>query len=133
MVMDTGFNSEQNRRTLQGAGDAFIIGERMRLGKDGTLPEALTRPGRYRKLSNGLRVKEVITNKASVTRRRFVIVHNPEQAERDEAKRTEITREAERRIAALGDLSGKSHTKAVCDLRAHKVFGKYLRQLKGGG
>ena len=48
MVMDTGFNSAENRRTLQGAGDAYIIGEKMRLGKGGTLPEALTRAGRYK-------------------------------------------------------------------------------------
>src|SRR5690625_206974 len=132
MVMDTGFNSEQNRRTLQGAGDAFIIGERMRLGKDGTLPEALTRPGRYRELSNGLRMKEVITNKGSVASRRFIVVHNPEQATRDEAKRSEIIAEAERRIQALGDLTGAKHTKAVYDLLAHKVFGKYLREQKNG-
>src|SRR5690625_1147428 len=132
MVMDTGFNSEQNRRTLQGAGDAFIIGEKMRLGKDGALPEALSRPGRYKTLPNGLRVKEVITNKGSVTARRFVVVHNPEQAMRDEGKRDDIIREAERRIEALGDLTGKQHTKAVCDLLAHKVFGKYLREQKNG-
>ena len=132
MVMDTGFNSEENRRTLQGAGDAYIIGEKMRLGKDGKLPEALSRPGRYKTLANGLRIKEVITNKDSVTARRFVIVHNPEQEERDAAKRAEIITEAQRRIEALGDLTGKSHTKAVCDLRAHRVFGKYLRELKNG-
>lgn len=132
MVMDTGFNSEENRRTLQGAGDAYIIGEKMRLGRNNTLPEALTRPGRYKTLGNGLRIKEVITNKGSVTSRRFVIVHNPEQAERDEAKRDDIVAEAQRRIAALGDLTGKAHTKAVCDLRAHRVFGKYLRELKNG-
>lgn len=132
MVMDTGFNSAENRRTLQGAGDAFIIGEKMRLGRDGTLPEALTRAGRYKTLANGLRVKEVITNQGSVAARRFVVVHNPEQAERDEMKRNDIIAEAERRLAALGDLSGKSHTKAVCDLRAHKVFGRYLRELKSG-
>ncbi len=35
-------------------------------------------------------------------------------------------------MAALGDLSGKSHTKAVCDFGAHKVFGRYLRELKSG-
>jgi len=61
------------------------------------------------------------------------VVHNPEQAERDQLKRNDIILEAERRLAALGDLTGKEHTKAVCDLRAHKVFGKYLRQLKRGG
>ena len=132
MVMDTGFNSEANRRTLQGAGDAFIIGEKLRLGRDGTLPEALTRAGRYKTLDNGLKVKEVITKKGSVASRRFVVVHNQEQAERDEAKRADIIAEAERRLAALGDLTGKTHTKAVCDLRAHKVFGRYLRELKSG-
>jgi len=132
MVMDTGFNSEANRRALQGAGDAFILGEKMRLGRDGTLPEALSRPGRYKTLASGLRVKEVIVNKGSVTSRRFVIVHNPDQAKRDAAKRSGIIQEAERRIAALGDLTGKAHTKAVCDLRAHKVFGRYVRELKSG-
>src|SRR5690554_379961 len=132
MVMDTGFNSAENRRTLQGAGDAFIIGEKMRLGKGGTLPEALTRAGRYKTLANGLKVKEVIINRGSVAARRFVVVHNPEQAERDAAKRADIIAEAERRLAGLGDLTGKSHTKAVCDLRAHKVFGRYLRELKSG-
>src|SRR5690606_19855305 len=85
MVMDTGFNSEENRRTLQGAGDAFILGEKMRLGKNNSLPEALSRQGRYKTLDNGLRIKEVITSQGSVTSRRFVVVHNPEQAERDEA------------------------------------------------
>src|SRR5690606_19903640 len=129
MVMDTGFNSAENRRALQGAGDAFMIGEMMRLGKGGTLPEALTRAGRYKTLANGLRVKEVIVNQGSVAARRFVVVHNPEQAERDEMKRNDIIAEAERRLAGLGDLTGKSHTKAVCDLRAHKVFGRYLREL----
>ncbi|MFA5552512.1 MAG: IS1634 family transposase [Trueperaceae bacterium] len=132
MVMDTGFNSAENRRTLQGAGDAFIIGEKMRLGRDGTLPEALTRAGRYKTLANGLRVKEVIINQGSVAARRFVVVHNPEQAERDAMKRNDIIAEAERRLTGLGDLTGKSHTKAVCDLRAHKVFGRYLRELKSG-
>ncbi len=132
MVMDTGFNSAENRRTLQGAGDAYILGEKMRLGKGGTLPEALTRAGRYKTLANGLKVKEVIIDRGSVASRRFVVVHNPEQAERDAMKRGDIIAEAERRLAALGDLTGKSHTKAVCDLRAHKVFGRYLRELKSG-
>jgi hypothetical protein len=132
MVLDTGFNSEENRKTLQGAGDAFIIGEKMRLGKDGKPPEALKRPGRYKTLANGLRIKEVITNKGSVTARRFVIVHNPEQAERDRKKRDDIVRETERRLANLQQLDGKAHHKATCELRAHTTFGRYVRQTKGG-
>jgi len=132
MVMDTGFNSEANRRTLQGAGDAYILGERLRLGPNGSLPEALKRPGRYKTLPSGLRIKEVTLNKGSVTARRFVVVHNPEQAERDKAKRDDIVQEAERRLAALEQLDGQAHTKAACDLRAHRTFGRYVRQTKTG-
>lgn len=131
MVMDTGFNSEENRRRLQGAGDGYIIGEKLRLGPNGKLPEALTRAGRYKVLANGLGIKEVTTNANSVSARRFIVMHNPEQAARDKARREEIIAEAERRLAALGDLSGKRHTKAVCDLRAHKTFGRYLREKNG--
>jgi transposase len=131
-VMDTGFNSAANRKTLQGAGDAFIIGEKMRLGKDGLPPEALKRPGRYKTLASGLRIKEVIVNKGSVTARRFVIVHNPDQATRDREKRNDIVRETERRIAELVQLEGEAHHKATCELRAHGTFGRYLRQTKGG-
>jgi transposase len=132
LVMNTGFNSEENRRTLQGAGDAYIIGEKLRLGPKGKLPEALSRPGRYQRLTNGLRIKEVTTNSGSVTARRFVIVHNPGEAERDKAKRDDIVQEVERRLAGLNQLGGKEHTKAVCDLRAHKTFGRYIRQTKTG-
>ena len=135
VVMDTGFNSEANRRTLQGAGDAAdhrsdILGERLRLGPNGSLPEALKRPGRYKTLPSGLRIKEVTLNKGSVTARRFVVVHNLEQAERDRAKREDIVAEAERRLAQVGQLDGSSHTKAACDLRAHPTFGRYIRQTK---
>jgi transposase len=132
MVLDAGFNSERNRRILQGAGDAFILGERMRLGPDGNLPEALSRAGRYKTLPSGLRVKEVTTNKGSVASRRFVIVHNPEQELTDKARRDDIVREAERRLDALKQLEGKAHSKAACALRAHRTFGRYLRQGKNG-
>jgi len=132
MVMDTGFNSEENRKTLQGAGDAFIIGEKMRLGKDGKPPEALKRQGRYKTLENGLRIKEVIVNQGSVTARRFVIVHNPAEAKRDQLKRDDIVAETERRLAGLRQLDGEAHHKATCELRAHSTFGRYVRQAKGG-
>jgi transposase len=132
MVMDTGFNSEENRRVLQGAGDAFILGEKLRLGPKGTLPEALARQGRYKTLANGLRIKEVTTNPGSVTARRFVIVHNPEQATRDQKKREDIVRETEHRITELAQLGAGGHSKAACALVAHRVFGRYVRQTKTG-
>ncbi len=132
MVMDTGFNGEANRRVLQGAGDHYILGERMRLGPNGSLPEALSRPGRYRTLNSGLRIKEVTINRDSVTARRFIIVHNPEQEERDRAKREDIVQETERRLQALQQLGGTAHHKATCALRAHRTFGRYVTQTKTG-
>ncbi|BAS28209.1 IS1634 family transposase [Limnochorda pilosa] len=132
VVMDTGFNSDENRRILQGTGDAYIIGEKMRLGKDGKPHEALKRAGTYKKLENGLEIKEVVVQPGSVAHRRFVVVYNPEEAERDRKKREDIVAEAERRLAELGNLEGKEHTKAVCELRAHATYGRYLRQAKNG-
>ena len=62
LVMDTGFNSEANRKTLQDAGDATdpwsaIIREKMRLGKDATPSAALSRAHGYKTLASGLRIK----------------------------------------------------------------------------
>jgi len=132
LVMDAGFNSEANRRILQGAGDAFIIGERLRAGSKGAVVEAAQRAGRYKTLECGLRVKEVTLQAGSVAARRFVIVHNPEQERFDRERRDDIVRETERRMGELGDLSGKAHTKAACALRAHPTYGRYVRQSKTG-
>ena len=66
LLMDSGFNSEANGRTLQGAADAFILGERLRAGSKGEAVEAARRAGRYKTLPSGLRVKEVTTNEGSV-------------------------------------------------------------------
>ena len=103
LVMDAGFNSEANRRILQGAGDGAdqgsdIIGERLRAGSKGEVVKAAQRAGRYKTLDSGLRVKEVTTQPGSVAARRFVIVHNPEQERFDRERRDDIVRETERRL-----------------------------------
>lgn len=132
MVQDTGFNSEANRRTLQGAGGHYIIGEKLRLGPKSKPHEALQQKGKYRKLENGLEIKESIVGGDSEARRRYIIIRNPEEAERDKQKREDIVREAERRMNELKQLDGQPHEKAACALRSHKVFGRYVRQTKTG-
>lgn len=132
MVQDTGFNSETNRKILQGAGGHYIIGEKMRLGSKGTPAEALSRGGKYQKLPNGLECKEVIVGGDSVARRRFVIVRNPEEAERDRKKRKDILQEVERRLTELKQLTGQPHKKATCALRSHETFGRYIHQAPSG-
>ncbi|WRP14014.1 hypothetical protein VLY81_00770 [Geochorda subterranea] len=64
----------------------------------------------------------------SAARRRFVIVRNPEEAERDRQKRESILAELRQRLEALKQKQGEAHTKAACELRAHETFGRYLRQ-----
>lgn len=132
MVQDTGFNSEANRRILQGAGGHYIIGEKMRLGSKGTPAEALTRGGKYRTLPNGLLCKEVIVGGDSEARRRFVVVKNPEEAERDRKRREDILREVGKRLAELSQVRGEPHRKAACELRSHEAYGRYVQQTPTG-
>src|SRR5690606_31513146 len=105
-VLDAGFNSEANRRILQGAGDHFIIGERLRLGRDGIPPAALRRGGTYRRLADGLEIKEVIVGKGSAVPERFVIVRNPAEADRDRTRREDILTHLEQELVALDQLQG---------------------------
>lgn len=132
LVMDAGFNSPENRRALQGAGDHYILGEKLRLGPEGSHPDALRRAGKYRKLPSGLEVKEVVVGNESPARRRFFVVSNPDEAKRDKEKREDIVSEVKRRLEELRQLKGMPHTKAACQLRSHPVYGRYIRQSKTG-
>ena len=132
MVQDTGFNSEANRRILQGAGGHYIIGEKLRIGSKNTPNEALKQKGKYRTLENGLEIKESIVGGDSEARRRYIIIRNPEEATRDQKKRDDIVKEVEQRLSELKQLEGQPHEKAACNLRSHKVFGRYIRQTKTG-
>ena len=130
-VLDAGFNSEENRRVLQGAGDHYIIGEKLRQGRAGLPVEALRRGGTYRRLDEKLEIKEVTVGDGPA-RQRFVVVRNPQEAERDRTQRTEIVAEVERRLAEIQQLDGAPHRKSACALRAHPMFGRYVRQTKTG-
>ncbi|MFH1609030.1 MAG: IS1634 family transposase [Candidatus Bipolaricaulota bacterium] len=130
-VLDAGFNSEENRRVLQGAGGHYIIGEKLRQGREGLPVEALRRAGTYRQLEGGLQIKEVTVGEGPA-RQRFVVVRNPQEAERDRTRREEIVAEVERRLVELQQLDGEPHKKAACALRAHSTFGRYVRQTKAG-
>ena len=130
-VMDRGMTSEKNRIILRRAGGHYILGEKLR-SNEKTNQAALSQPGRYRMVKDNLRLKEVYVGEGT-HQRRYVVVYNPEQAKRDRHTRQNILARLEQEIAALGDLKGKQHTKAVCTLVTHLVLGRYLRQLKGGG
>jgi transposase len=108
-VVDRGFSADENLRYLTRAGGHWIAGERMRDGSPDA-KAALARQGRYRAVRDNLRVKEV---DLGLDGKRFVVCHNPAEAERDrqerdaqlarieaELERIEALRERERRQRA---------------------------------
>lgn len=49
-------------------------------------------------------------------------MRNPEEAARDKAKREKIVKKLEEQLPHI-----KTHAKAVCELMAHPVYGRYLK------
>ncbi len=129
-VLDRGFVSKDNLRTLQRAGGHYIMGEKMSSGKP-EVEEALARPGRYRKVRDNLEIKEIIVGDGEA-RHRYVLVRNPEQAERDCKIRKDIIAHITEELRNLRYLPEGQHTRAICALRSHPVYGRYLRMLKNG-
>jgi transposase len=146
-VVDRGFSSANNLAYLRRAGGHYIAGMRMRDG--GELAEqALARQGRYQQVRDNLRVKEVRVEGAGDTR--FIICHNPEQADRDRTQReqaiTRIEAELERiatqrqrdqqRPKSGGDKAKQkaeaAHVRAECALRDHPTLKRWIRQHASG-
>jgi transposase len=143
-VIDRGFSSADNLAYLRRGGGHFIAGMRMRDGNP-LVAQVLSRQGRYQQVKENLRVKEVTVDDTDV---RFVICHNPEQAERDrtqredaiarleaELERIKQARERDRNKQANRNAKHKAeaaHLKAECALRDHPTLGRWLRQSPSG-
>src|SRR4051794_39165024 len=152
-VVDRGFSSAANLAYLRRAGGHYIAGERMRDGSPHAAA-ALARQGRYSTLRDNPRGKEVTME--STPGVRWIICHNPEQAERDRAQReaaiARITAEldriaaarararvrraagpagttaARRRVERQAAAEEAAHVRAECALRDHPALGRWLRQ-----
>jgi hypothetical protein len=74
-----------------------VVGEKLR-GEAKEAQAALARPGRYHSVAGNLRVKEVVIDEGTM-RDRFVICHNPEQAEHDRRVRNALVARLETVIA----------------------------------
>ena len=87
-VADRGFASAANRAYLSRGGGHYIHAEKLR-GTNAEAAAALARQGRYRAVAGNLRVKEVWVPARDAGERaeRFVVCHNPEQAQRDQLVR----------------------------------------------
>ena len=61
-----------------------------------------------------------------------MLVYNPKEAEKERKSRETIIAQLTKKLEELKQLPDKQHNKAVCDLYSHKLYGRYLRQLKDG-
>jgi hypothetical protein len=83
-VADAGMDSEENRKLLSVGAGKYLLAVRAASVKE-VHQEVLTRAGRYKKVADNLRVKEVEVGDGEL-RRRYFVCYNPKEAERQDAK-----------------------------------------------
>jgi transposase len=130
IVHDRGMTSEENLQYLQRGGGHYIVGRKMRSGED-AIEESLGAKGRYTEIEENLMAKEVIVGDGE-RRKRFVIVKNLNTEAHDRKTREKLIQTVQERINQLNARRTKNHTKQVCALKAHRTYGKYVKELKDG-
>lgn len=121
-VMDRGMNSEENRLILQKAGGHYILGEKLRSNQE-VRQEVLAKRGRYLKIRENLKIKEVIIGDRE-RRRRFILVHNPEEAKKDKATREKILATLEKIPQGVGRPEGESPQEERVRLLGSQIDGQ---------
>jgi transposase len=143
-VVDRGFSSADNLAYLRRAGGHYIAGMRMRDGNP-LVEQALSRQGRYQQVRDNLRVKEVRLDGHDA---RFVVCHNPDQAERDTQQRNDAITRIQAELARIAEQRARdakrpradktrtrneaAHVRAECALRDHPTLGRWLTQQPNG-
>jgi hypothetical protein len=126
-VADRGFSSALNRRYLRRGDHHYIIGERLRSGS-ALSQAALSRAGRYQKVRENLKVKEVRIAEGE----RFVICFNPEAAERDAEMRTRLVARLTEMISGSDRLSLSKRAELRGVISTKPGLQRYLRVTAGG-
>jgi len=137
-VVDSGFSGRDNLRRLRSAGGHYIAGMKLRSGMPQT-EAVLSRQGRYRQIRDNLRVKEVRLGDGDAAER-YVVCHNPAEAERDRARREAQIARIEAELARLkiqreritSKAERAAHQRGECALRDHPTLSRYLRQTTSG-
>lgn len=129
-VLDRGFSSERNRRYLQRGGGHYIVGEKLRSDSK-EAKAALARQGRYHVVEGNLRVKQVRIDDG-VNRDRFVVCHNPERAQRDQAVREQILARLAREIRDGDRLAPAKRSELYGALSTKPAYRRFLRKTTSG-
>ena len=137
-VADRGFASAANRAYLRRGGGHYIHAETLR-NTNSEAAAALARPGRYRTVAGNLRVKEVTVAPGGdgdgddgARAQRFVVCHNPEQADLDAAVREQLVAHLESLIVGSDGWSDRRRDELVGSLKTKPGLRRYLRRTAGG-
>jgi hypothetical protein len=137
-VADRGFASAANRAYLTRGGGHYIHAEKLR-HTNTEAAAALARPGRYRTVADNLRVKEVAVapggdddGDQGARTQRFVICHNPEQADRDQQVRANLVAHLQQLIAGSDTWTARRRDELVGSLKTKPGLRRYLRRTKAG-
>jgi hypothetical protein len=137
-VADRGFASAANRTYLTRGGGHYIHAEKLR-HTNTEAAAALARPGRYRTVAGNLRVKEVAVAPGGdgdgddgARTQRFVVCHNPEQADRDAAVRERLLAHLQALIAGSDTWTERRRDELVGSLKTKPGLRRYLRRTPGG-
>src|SRR5664279_3284852 len=137
-VADRGFASAANRAYLTRGGGHYIHAEKLR-HTNGEAAAALARPGRYRTVAGNLRVKEVAVAPGGLgdgddgaRAQRFVVCHNPEQAERDETVGGQLAAYLQSLIEGSDSWTERRRDEFVGSLKGKPGLRRYLRRTNAG-
>ena len=137
-VADRGFASAANRAYLTRGGGHYIHAEKLR-NTNSEAAAALGRPGRYRSVAGNLRVKEVAVapggngdGDEGARAQRFVVCHNPEQADRDEAVRGRLVAHLVQLMAGSDSWTERRRDEFVGSLKTKPGLRRYLRRTNTG-
>jgi Transposase DDE domain len=136
-VADRGFASAANRAYLTRGGGHYIHAEKLR-HTNREAAAALARPGRYRTVAGNLRAKEVHVapggdgdGEGGARTQRFVVCHNPEQAQRDQAVRGRLVAHLESLIVGSDEWTDRRREEFVGSLKTKPGLRRYLRRTPG--
>ncbi len=126
-VADSGMNSQDNREELARACGSYVLASRMSSVAE-VRDEVLARPGRYKRLADNLHVKEVVVGSGE-KRRRYIVCHNPKQAEREAQHRARVIEDLGAELAQHPDRDASA--KWAVKLRASGRYGRYVTVGRG--
>jgi len=137
-VADRGFASAANRAYLTRGGGHYIHAEKLR-NTNSEAAAALARPGRYRTVAGNLRVKEVAVapggkgdGDQGARAQRFVVCHNPEQADRDATVRGQLLAHLEQLMTGSDTWTERRRDEFVGSLKTKPGLRRYLRRTNTG-